>query len=194
MAKPLMCAPELLSKDLSGRRYVVTGANSGIGLETAKQLMRQGATVVFGCRRTNEADEAIVAFTAAESPRGESEVYRLDLADLASVRTFAATVVEAKDALHGLVNNAGVMNTPQGATKDGFEMQLGVNHIGHFLLTQELENALERAAPSRVVNVSSCYHDKAMGRPGDVDLNDPFFESREYDGWAAYAQSKLANL
>ena len=96
--------------------------------------------------------------------------------------------------LHALVNNAGVMNTPQQTTADGFEMQIGVNHLGHFLLTELLVDALKRGAPSRIVVLSSCYHDKAQGREGKIVLDDLFFESRKYDGWTSYAQSKLANL
>ena len=100
----------------------------------------------------------------------------------------------ARDGLHGLVNNAGVMNTPRGKTKDGFEVQLGTNHLGHYLLTELLLDALAKAAPSRVVIVSSCFHDRAQGREGRIDFDDLHFERRPYDGWAAYAQSKLANV
>jgi NAD(P)-dependent dehydrogenase (short-subunit alcohol dehydrogenase family) len=103
-------------------------------------------------------------------------------------------VLENADRLDGLVNNAGVMNTPKGLTKDGFETQFGTNHLGHFLFTELLLPRLVDSSPSRIVNVSSCYHDKAMGRFGELDLEDPNFQRSKYDGWAAYAQSKLANL
>ena len=193
MPKPHMCSAALLSKDLSGQTFVVTGANSGIGLVTATQLAAQGATVVMGCRRTEEG-EARAAEIRAEQPGATVEVHALDLGKLDSVRAFAKIVREKHEALQGLINNAGVMNTPQQKTADGFEMQIGVNHLGHFLLTELLLPELKAGAPARVVNVSSCFHDKAMGREGKIDLDDLFFEKREYDGWEAYAQSKLANL
>lgn len=188
---PLLCAPELLSQDLSGRRYIVTGANSGIGLVTAEQLAKQGAAVTLACRRISEG-QALAQRLAAT--RGSVEARALELGDLSSVRAFAAGFLRNHDQLHGLVNNAGVMNTPEGKTKDGFETQIGVNHLGHFLLTELLLDALKASAPARVVNVSSCYHDIARGRKGAVDLQDLHFEARPYDGWAAYAQSKLANV
>ena len=193
MPKPLLCDPALLSRDLSGRRYVVTGANAGIGLVTAKQLALQGAHVVLACRRVAEA-EARIAEIVAEHPNAKLEARELDLGSLASVRRFAERVNVDFDRLDGLVNNAGVMNTPKQTTADGFEMQIGVNHLGHFLLTELLLDLLKRSAPSRIVNVSSCFHDKAMGRDGDVKVDDLFYERRKYDGWEAYAQSKLANL
>lgn len=193
MARPRMCPTELLAQDLSGKTFVVTGGNSGIGLVTVEQLAKQGATVVLACRRPAEGERERARIAAAGA-RGKVEVAALDLADLDSVRAFAAGFLRARDALHGLVNNAGVMNTPQGRTKDGFEVQLGTNHLGHYLLTELLLDALARAAPSRVVVVSSCYHDLAQGREGRIDFDDLHFERRPYDGWAAYAQSKLANL
>jgi NAD(P)-dependent dehydrogenase (short-subunit alcohol dehydrogenase family) len=131
---------------------------------------------------------------AAAGAKGKVEVAALDLADLKSVRAFAESFLKSHDVLHGLVNNAGVMNTATGKTKDGFEVQLGTNHLGHYLLTELLLGALERGAPSRVVILSSCYHDVAQGREGHIDFDDLHFERRPYDGWAAYAQSKLANL
>ena len=192
MPKPLVCSSDLLSRDLRGRTYVLTGANAGIGFETAKQLAAQGARVVLACRREAAGETAAAAIREAY-PKADLEVRALDLGDLASVRRFAEGLPEDL-ALTGLVNNAGVMNTPKGTTADGFETQLGVNHLGHVLLTELLLPALERGAPSRVVNVASCFHDKAMGREGDVKLDDLMFESRRYDGWEAYAQSKLANV
>ena len=193
MAKPHMCPPELLKKDLSGQTYVVTGANSGIGFVTAGQLAKQGATVVMGCRRVAEG-EAKASELREEHAGAKLEVHALDLGSLDSVRRFAEVVLAQHERLQGLVNNAGVMNTPQGKTADGFETQIGVNHLGHFLLTDLLLPALKAGAPARIVNVSSCFHDKAMGREGRIDLDDLFFERRDYDGWEAYAQSKLANL
>jgi NAD(P)-dependent dehydrogenase (short-subunit alcohol dehydrogenase family) len=193
MPKPLLCPPELLALDLSGKSYVVTGANSGIGLVTVTQLAKQGAHVVLACRRPAEGERAR-AEILAQKPRGTVEVAELDLASLGSVRSFSEQVLARHPRLTGLVNNAGVMNSPAGKTRDGFESQLGTNHLGHFLLTELLLPALERGAPSRIVCLSSCYHDVAQGREGHIDFDDLQFERRKYDGWEAYAQSKLANL
>lgn len=194
MAKPHMCPDALLARDLKGKTIVVTGANSGIGLVTAKQLASQGAHVVLACRRTEEGDKR-VAEIKSEHADASCEVMKLDLGDLDSIRAFAAAFLERHNALNGLINNAGVMNTGKDMrTKQGFEMQIGVNHLGHFLLTDLLLGALKSGAPSRIVNVSSCYHDKAVGREGKIVIDDLMFESRKYDGWEAYAQSKLANV
>jgi NAD(P)-dependent dehydrogenase (short-subunit alcohol dehydrogenase family) len=193
MPKTLMCDPALFERDLSGEVYIVTGANSGIGLITAEQLGKQGALVVLACRRVSEADARIDELRQLH--RGiKLESAALDLGDLASVRAFVAKFQATHDRLDGLINNAGLMNTPKGTTKDGFETQFGVNHLGHFLLTELLLPTLKASAPSRVVCLSSCYHDKAMGREGQIDFDDLQFERRPYDGWTAYAQSKLANL
>jgi NAD(P)-dependent dehydrogenase (short-subunit alcohol dehydrogenase family) len=193
MTKPLVCPPELLKQSLSGKVAIVTGASSGIGLVTAEQLARQGALVVLACRRPAEAERAATAIRS-RVPNARLEVRVLDLASLASVRAFATGFLAEHDALHLLINNAGVMNTPAGKTADGFETQLGTNHLGHFLLTELLRDLLVRSAPARIVNVSSCFHDRAMGREGDIDFDDLSFERRRYDGWRAYAQSKLANV
>lgn len=193
MSRPHMCPKELLNLDLSGKTYIVTGGNSGIGLVTVDQLAKQGARVVLACRRPEEGKRA-AEMVAASGAKGVVEVFELDLASLASVRAFAARILERFEALDGLVNNAGVMNTGHVKTKDGFDMQLGTNHLGHYLLTELLLPALEKATASRIVNVSSCYHDMAQGREGRIDFDDLHFERRPYDGWAAYAQSKLANI
>ena len=193
MPAPLLCPPHLLRIDLEGAVFVVTGGNSGIGLVTVRQLASQGATVVLACRRPDEGERARAAMVAA-GVRGVVEVEALDLANLASVRAFAGRVLSRHPALRGLVNNAGVMNTPAGKTTDGFETQFGTNHLGHYLLTELLLPALQAGVPSRIVNVSSCYHDKAQGREGQIHFDDLHFDTRPYDGWAAYAQSKLANV
>ncbi|WP_369194747.1 oxidoreductase [Streptomyces djakartensis] len=163
--------------DLSGRIAVVTGANSGIGLTTADALARAGAHVVLAVRDTDRGR------TAATTVRGSTEVRRLDLADLASVRAFAEAW---RDPLHLLVNNAGVMMLPRQRTKDGFEMQLGTNHLGHFALT----NLLLPHLTGRVVTVASGAHRWGRARIEFDDLN---LTSR-YTPQRAYAQSKLANL
>lgn len=187
------CPKELLSVDLSKKVFVVTGGNSGIGLEAVRQLARQGAEVVLACRRVGEGRRVADQVSTA-GVRGTVTVMELDLANLNSVRRFAAEFLSAHDALSGLVNNAGIMNAPQRKTADGFELHLGTNHLGHYLLTELLLLALRKGAPARVVNVSSCFHDVAFGREGRIDFDDLQFERRKYDGWEAYAQSKLANL
>jgi NAD(P)-dependent dehydrogenase (short-subunit alcohol dehydrogenase family) len=162
--------------DQSGRTVVVTGANSGIGAIAARELARAGARVVLACR-----DTAKGAAAAAGMP-GEVEVRRLDLADLASVREFAGGV-DGEVAV--LVNNAGVMAVPKRSTADGFEMQIGTNHLGHFALTGLL---LDRIT-DRVVTVASGVHN--LGR---IRLDDLNWERGRYRRWRAYGQSKLANL
>jgi NAD(P)-dependent dehydrogenase (short-subunit alcohol dehydrogenase family) len=158
-----------------GRTFVITGANSGIGLVAARELGQAGARVVVAVR-----DEAKGRAAAHTFPG--SEVRRLDLADLASVRAFA----EAWDGeIDVLVNNAGVMAVPERRTKDGFELQIGTNHLGHFALT----NLLLPRVKDRVVTVSSGAH-----RAGKIDLEDLNWERRRYRRWPAYGQSKLANL
>lgn len=193
MAKPLLCPSELLCLNLKDQTYIVTGGNSGIGLATVRQLATQGAHVILACRRVVDG-ERVKADVTAGGVRGHIEVRELDLASLTSVRNFAARFLADHTQLHALVNNAGVMNTPEGKTKDGFETQFGTNHLGHFLLTELLLDLLKASAPARIVNVSSCYHDIAQGRQGFIDFEDLHFERRKYDGWQAYAQSKLANV
>jgi NAD(P)-dependent dehydrogenase (short-subunit alcohol dehydrogenase family) len=162
--------------DLSGRTFVVTGCTSGIGLVTARELARAGARVVLAVRDTARGEAAAAAFP------GRPEVRQLDLADLASVRAFAEGWQGDLDVL---VNNAGVMATPQRRTADGFELQIGTNHLGHFALT----NLLLPHITDRVVTVSSTAH-----RMGRIDLDDLNWERRQYRRWGAYGQSKLANL
>ncbi len=193
MSSPLMVRSELLAKDLAGKTYVVTGANSGIGLVTTQQLAKQGATVVMGVRRVKEG-ERVGAEIRREVPAAKLVVFQLELGDLASVRSFAAEVNRHYPKLQGLVNNAGVMNTPFGHTTDGFETQFGVNHLGHFLLTNLLTDGLKAGAPSRVVNLSSYFHEFSMGRKGEIHFDDLNYQRRPFDSWEAYAQSKLANL
>jgi NAD(P)-dependent dehydrogenase (short-subunit alcohol dehydrogenase family) len=173
--------------DLTGRTYLVTGANSGIGFEAARALVRRGARVVLACRSPEKAGVALDALRK-ESPGAEVAARRLDLASLASVRAFAEQTLEEEGALHGLLNNAGVMALPYGKTEDGFEMQLGTNHLGHFALTGLLLERLLETPGSRVVSVSSTAH--AVGRMRWDDLH----WEQSYRKWSAYAQSKLANL
>jgi NAD(P)-dependent dehydrogenase (short-subunit alcohol dehydrogenase family) len=173
--------------ELTGRTAVVTGANSGLGLETARVLARRGAHVILACRDPARAEAAVAAITR-EPIAGRLEPMRLDLASLESVRSFAKAVRDAHPALALLVNNAGVMAIPRRTTADGFEMQLGTNHLGHFALTGLLLPSLLAAPGGRVVTVSSSAH-----RIGRMDFDDLQGE-RRYGPWRAYAQSKLANL
>jgi NAD(P)-dependent dehydrogenase (short-subunit alcohol dehydrogenase family) len=191
MAHPLQCAPDLLERDLAGKTYIVTGANSGIGLSTTQQLVRQGAHVVMACRR-------VAAGEAAAGPladgRGSTEVMALDLESLASVRDFAAAFKKGHRRLDALVNNAGIMAVPFARTEDGFESQLGVNHLGHFLLTELLLDVLTTSAPSRVVVVSSVAHAGTPRNRPTIHFADLNYDTRPYSRQEAYAQSKLANV
>ena len=172
--------------DLTGRSIIVTGANSGIGLEAAKALSARGAAVTLAVRDARRGAAAAEQIQA-DSPGADVEVAHLDLADLASVREFAAQwTVAHPGGIDVLVNNAGVMAIPRRETSDGFEMQLGTNHLGHFALTGLLVGSLKPGA--RVVTVSSGAH-----RFGRIDFDD--LQSVEsYQKWRVYGQSKLANI
>jgi NAD(P)-dependent dehydrogenase (short-subunit alcohol dehydrogenase family) len=185
-----MAAPRWSEADvpeLRGRTAVVTGANSGLGFETARVLAQHGAQVVLACRSASKTEEALGRIRR-ESPDAAVTGMDLDLASLASVRAFAAAYLERFGPLDLLVNNAGVMAIPLRRTADGFEGQLGTNHLGHFALTGLLLYRLLAAPAARIVNVSSSLH-----RIGRIDFEDPNSE-RRYGPWRAYAQSKLANL
>ncbi|MFJ1805081.1 MULTISPECIES: oxidoreductase [unclassified Streptomyces] len=175
--------------DQSGRTAVVTGANSGLGYVTARELARKGARVVLACRSERRGREAVERLRG-EVPHSEVELRSLDLGDLASVREFAHALPYER--LDLLVNNAGVMALPYGTTADGFETQFGVNHLGHFALTGLLLPALlaaqDRPAGARVVTVSSMAH--LLGNIDPSDLN----SERRYRRWTAYGRSKTANL
>jgi NAD(P)-dependent dehydrogenase (short-subunit alcohol dehydrogenase family) len=170
--------------DQSGRTAVVTGANSGIGFQAARRLAQHGARVVLAVRDADRG-EAAAERIAMDGGAPRPEVRRLDLADLASVRAFAEGFGEPLDVL---VNNAGVMALPRRTTADGFEMQLGTNHLGHFALTGLLLDRLLERPGARVVTVSSGAH--RMGRVRFDNLQG----ERHYQRWLAYGQSKLANL
>ena len=173
--------------NLSGKTIVVTGGNSGIGYEAAKQFARKGADVVVACRDMQKAQAAIASITA-DQRTASVEAMPLDLASLESVRSFGAAFLVRHKALNVLCNNAGVMALPYRKTADGFEMQFGTNHLGHFALTGLLLERLLATPAARVVNVSSGAH-----RMGSIHFDDLQWE-RGYRKWAAYGQSKLANL
>jgi NAD(P)-dependent dehydrogenase (short-subunit alcohol dehydrogenase family) len=172
--------------DQTGRRAIVTGANSGLGFETALALAAHGAEVTLAVRDTAKGDAAAEQILA-RAAQAQVEVRRLDLADLASIDEFTWLWREAHpEGLDLLINNAGIMAIPRRETADGFEMQLGTNHLGHFALTGRLFEALR--ADGRIVTVSSQAH-----RMGKVDFDD-LMGQRKYGAWRAYGQSKLANL
>ena len=173
--------------DQSGRVAVVTGANSGLGLATARELARAGASVVLACRSEEKARGAMDTIRRVV-PSAELSVGVLDLADLGSVHAFAESCVAPGRSLDLLINNAGIMAAPRRLTTDGFESQFGTNHLGHFALTGRLLPALLNAPAPRVVTVSSILH-----RRGTMNFED-LQGQRKYSSWGAYGQSKLANL
>ena len=174
--------------DQAGRTAVVTGANGGLGLETARALAAAGSEVVMASRNPEKARDA-AAEIRRRAPDASLEIVELDLGSLTSVRAAAERILAGREALDILVNNAGVMGIPERRTVDGFEMQFGVDHLGHFALTALLLPAMLRAEAARVVTVTSTAH--LMGRA--VDPSNPHLEGR-YGPWRAYGQAKLANF
>lgn len=175
--------------DLTGKVIIVTGANSGIGFEAAKEFARKGAQTILACRSLEKAEAALEEIVA-EIPNAPAEIMQLDLASLDSVRAFAAAFKAKYDRLDVLVNNAGIMMVPYGTTEDGFERQFGTNHLGHFALTGLLIDLLLKTPGSRVVNISSGGH-----RFGEMDFDNLMFEDGNgYSPIGAYGRSKLANL
>ncbi len=174
--------------DLSGRTALVTGASAGLGVETSRALAGAGAHVVMAVRDLAKGTRAAETIRAQQAD-ASLELVELDLADLAGVRACAATVTARHPVLSLLINNAGVMAPPLGRTAQGFELQLGTNHLGHFLLTTLLTPSLTAGAPARIVNLSSRGHLRS-----DIDWDDPHYLSRPYEKWQAYGQSKTANI
>ncbi|WP_166908502.1 SDR family NAD(P)-dependent oxidoreductase [Mycobacterium sp. DL440] len=174
--------------DLGGKTCVITGATSGLGRESARALATAGAHVVLAARNPGALTEA-ADWIRTEVPGSRVSTVLLDLASLAGVRTAAKSISRIAPAIDVLMNNAGVMFTPFGRTADGFEMQFGTNHLGHFELTRLLVPQLSAAAAARVVILSSDGHTMA-----DIDLDDPNWERRGYDKFLAYGASKTANV
>jgi NAD(P)-dependent dehydrogenase (short-subunit alcohol dehydrogenase family) len=181
-------ADEVLSGiNLKGKRFLITGASSGIGLETARSLVSHGASVVGAVRNLAKAEPATASVRDAASQGGGSlELINLDLASLQSVRACADKLLADGQPFDAIITNAGVMATPFGRTIDGFEVQFGTNHLGHFALINQIEPLL--ADNGRLVVLSSLAH-----RGADIDLDDPNFEQQAYDPWVAYSRSKTAN-
>ncbi|XP_077384365.1 retinol dehydrogenase 13 [Festucalex cinctus] len=171
-----------------GKTVLVTGANTGIGKETCRELARRGARVVMACRDLSRAERAAEDIRRSTG-NGNVVIRHLDLASLYSVRHFAKDFLDSEDRLDVLINNAGVMMCPKWLTEDGFETQFAVNHLSHFLLTNLLLPKLKSSAPSRVITVSSMAH-----RGGRIDFSDLFFSRRPYSPLQSYQQSKLANV
>ncbi|HEX3678097.1 MAG TPA: oxidoreductase [Galbitalea sp.] len=173
--------------DQSGKVAVITGANSGLGYHTALELARRGARVVVASRSDVRGKEA-VARIIAEVPDSDLDLRSLDLANLANIRTFADGVASSYPSIDLLINNAGVMAIPRSTTVDGFEMQFGTNHLGHFALTGHLLPNLLGTPGARIVTVSSTAH-----KPGHINFDDLMAEQR-YRKWNVYSNTKLANL
>jgi NAD(P)-dependent dehydrogenase (short-subunit alcohol dehydrogenase family) len=172
--------------DISGQTICITGANSGLGLEATRNLVNAGAHVIMACRNVEKAE---VAAQSVRAGKGSVEVRQLDLASLASIRRFSEQLLADGIELDGLMNNAGLMALDESQTEDGFETQIGVNHLGHFALTGLLLPSLMKRPNSRIVNVSSMGH-----IPGKIHLDDLMCDRRRYSRWGAYFQSKLANI
>ncbi|CAN9506421.1 unnamed protein product [Ophioblennius macclurei] len=172
---------------LDGKTVVITGANTGIGKETAIDLSKRGARVIIACRDMEKAQTAVKEIIEL-SGRDDVVCKKLDLSDSKSIREFAEGINQEEAKLNILINNAGVMVCPYGKTADGFEMQIGVNHFGHFLLTHLLVDLIKKSTPARIITVSSMAHSW-----GSINLEDINSE-KSYDKNKAYAQSKLANV
>ena len=172
---------------LSGKRVLVTGVSAGLGVETARALAAHGAEVVGAARNLAKAKEATARVRADAAKGGGLELIELDLASLASVRACANALVANGKLFDLVICNAGVMATPFGKTTDGFEMQFGTNHLGHFVLVNRIASLMKPEA--RLVNLSSAGH-----QISDVDLDDPNFERAHYNAWSGYGRSKTANI
>lgn len=178
----------LAGTDLSGLTVFVTGANSGLGQETARAMAARGAKVIMAGRDQGKLDDAVGAIRAAH-PEADLDTITVDLGALESIRAATSRARQRFARIDILVNNAGVMACPFAHTADGFEMQFGTNHLGHFALTAELMPLIERGSARRIVNLSSRGHHIAP-----VDFDDPNFTRRAYDPWISYGQSKTANI
>ncbi|XP_052439563.1 retinol-DH_like_SDR_c domain-containing protein [Carassius gibelio] len=173
---------------LDGKTVIITGANTGIGKETARDLAMRGARVVMACRDLSKAEKA-AAEIRRSTGNGNIVVRHLNLSSLLSVRQFVHEYTATEERLDVLINNAGVMMCPKSLTEDGYETQFAINHLGHFLLTVLLLDMLKKSSPSRIINVSSIAH-----KGGKIHFDDLNFNKAPYDSLVSYRQSKLANL
>jgi len=174
--------------DQSGKIFIVTGPTSGLGEETARVLSRKNATIIMAARNINKA-ESVANKILEENKNAKIDIEELDLSRLESVKNFSHLIIKKYKSLDCLINNAGIMACPYSKTKDGFEIQMGTNHLGHFALTGQLISLLKKTPNSRVVNVSSIAHTS-----GNIDFDDLNWEKRKYRTWSAYSDTKLANL
>ena len=174
--------------DQSGKIFIVTGPTSGLGKESVKVLVRKNATVIMAARNINKA-ESVANEILEENKNAKIDIEELDLSSLESVKNFSQLIIKKYKSLDCLINNAGIMACPYSKTKDGFEIQMGTNHLGHFALTGQLISLLKKTPNSRVVNVSSIAHTS-----GNIDFDDLNWEKRKYRTWSAYSDTKLANL
>jgi len=187
----IWCDKETLAKNLQGKTYIVTGSNSGVGFETAQQLVKQGAHVVMACRRPDAGEEARNAF---ENPTGSSEVIKCDLADLQSVRDFVTEFKSKHNQLDGLMCNAGMVNMENKPkyTKHGFEYTWSASYFGHFLMTELLLDTLKATPNSRMAIVSSVVHAGSPKNRPKVHLDDLHHKKRKYNNFEAYGEAKVA--
>ncbi|MBL0215118.1 MAG: SDR family oxidoreductase [Myxococcales bacterium] len=178
-----------MAQDLAGKTFIITGANTGIGKITAKELARQGARVILACRSQSKTDPVIEEIKR-ETGNEQVEFIALDLSDLASVRACAEALLAKAPKIHGLINNAGVVAKRGSTTKDGYEMTFGTNHLGHYLLTRLLTDRLKQTGGARIVNVSSASHYRAK----DIDWSAVQKPTKTVVGLKEYEVSKLANV
>ena len=189
----IWCDEINLTKDLSDKTYIVTGANSGVGFETTRQLVKQGAHVVMACRRVDAGETAAEDFSRLA---GSHEVIACDLSDLNSVRAFVTSFKAKHTRLDGLMCNAGavIMGDAAKHTKDGLELTMAASYWGHFLMTELLLDVLKASAPSRIGILSSVVHANRPGRRYDIDFDDLHWKTRKYNAFDAYGEAKLANV
>jgi len=174
--------------DQSEKVVIVTGSSSGIGFEAARVLANKNAKVIIAVRNLEKGENAKAKIISKNS-KADVLVMKIDLADLSSIKNFADEINQKFDKLNLLINNAGVMIPPYSKTKDGFELQFGTNHLGHFALTLQLLNLIKHTPNSRIVNVASSAH-----KYGNINFDDINWENRKYKAWRAYGDSKIANL
>ncbi|MBX2885590.1 MAG: SDR family NAD(P)-dependent oxidoreductase [Granulosicoccus sp.] len=187
----ILCDADTLAKDVSGKVYIVTGANSGVGLETTRQLVKQGGHVVMACRRVEAAEEVAASFSDL---KGSYEIMQCDLADLQSIRNFCSAFLANHKKLDGLACNAGMVNmsgTPN-YTKDGLETTIGISFFGHFLMTELLLDVLKESAPSRFLILSSVVHAGSKKNRPDLNFDDLNYKQRKFSNFAVYAEAKVA--
>lgn len=187
----IWCDPKTLEKDLTGKTYIVTGANSGVGFETSQQLVKQGAHVVMACRRVEAGEEAAQSFP---NSKGSFEVMKCDLADLQSVRDFSSKFLSKHDQLNGLACNAGMVNMENKPryTKDGFEITMAASFYGHFLLTELLLETLKSTPEARMLILSSVVHAGSPKNRYQLHFDDLEWKNRKYNNFAAYGEAKVA--